>query len=255
MSDEASGVSDPGERAIDRGRIWFVGNPWPAGHRVVDTVWTGRLSPVGLWWDLHLETAYYDDEGRPEEPEDSDDWISPGCWCNYSRCLLSSLYWRSEFPGVLAVPLDAAGSLVRRGEVLDVNHFAERVLRVDTGHDRALTFEPAFGIYLTGHDSVGDHLLTFSPSTTDAGAVDLDWRGRVALSYAGDDEFRYEFHGQLPGLVFDRIAVGQDLDDMQAAELLGKVVADPQRWQLGQAEIAPGFAPERAFVRKAERGD
>lgn len=104
-------------------------------------------------------------------------------WCNYHRCLLSSLYWPGDFPGVLAVAVNDAGELTRPGDVVDVNNFIERVLRVDNGHD-----------------SVGDHQFTFTPSPTRPGTVGLEWRGSIALSYAGDDEFRYEFHTKLPEL-------------------------------------------------------
>ncbi|HWS34937.1 MAG TPA: hypothetical protein VN408_19635 [Actinoplanes sp.] len=49
------------------GRIWFPGNPWADGHRVEDFTWTGRLDDAGrLWFDITLQTAFYDETFRYE---------------------------------------------------------------------------------------------------------------------------------------------------------------------------------------------
>ena len=51
---------------------------------------------------------------------------------------------------------------------------------------------------LLGHDSVADHEIHFRELAPDD--YSLTWRGRVALSYAGDDEFRHQFEAHLESI-------------------------------------------------------
>lgn len=223
----------------DFGRIWFAGNPWPKGHRIIDAMWNAQLDPAtGLWFHLHLKTADYDEDGFPEAEGDSD-WTSPGLWHNYHACTLSSREWQGEFPGFLAAEL---------GQLLHLSEIADHTFRVDAGHTRANTFEPAFGIYLTGHDSVADHTLRFSPRADSL--FDLDWRGKVALSYAGDDDFDYQFHAEVRSLRFDRIGVPADTDPAQLLEVVAALLPETGEWRPGEAVLAPGYRPAPALVRQ-----
>ncbi|MFC7624209.1 hypothetical protein [Microlunatus sp. GCM10028923] len=167
------------------GRIFFHGNPWPAGHVITEFAWTAELRPEsGLWFHLHLRTADYDAES-PGLSTDEDDWRSAETWTNYRNCTLSSTYW-SEYPGFLVSGFDQPTPLAE---------LPGRTWIVDPDPGRVGSFEPAIGLYLTGHDSVIDHRITFS--ATDGARLRLEWTGRIALSYAGDDEFRYAFSARV----------------------------------------------------------
>lgn len=50
---------------------------------------------------------------------------------------------------------------------------------------------PAFHVYLLGHDSVADHDIVFTRQQT--GGHTIDWNGRIALTYAGEEEFSHRF--------------------------------------------------------------
>ncbi|PDY51248.1 hypothetical protein COM88_33900, partial [Bacillus cereus] len=78
-------------------------NPWPKGHRIVNFKWSAHFKyaeeeelngVAGLYFDLHLETADYDDE---EDGEDVDDWHAKIVWNNFHNCTLSSEEW--DFKG------------------------------------------------------------------------------------------------------------------------------------------------------------
>ena len=55
---------------------------------------------------------------------------------------------------------------------------------------------PAFTIYLLGHDAVAGHDIRMTPSDTQ-GLYDIDWRGRIALAYVGEDQFNYSFRARI----------------------------------------------------------
>jgi hypothetical protein len=200
------------------GRIWFPGNPWPDGHRVEEFDWTGRLDALGrLWFDLTLRTADYDeasvaDDGG-EEPEDLTDWEAPIVWNNYHRCTLSSIFWE-DATGLLAAtperPFRLAGTEPQR-------------LTADPLPIEDLDAEPAFHVYLLGHDSVADHTITFTADGE--GAHRVDWTGRIALTYAGDDTFRHAFRAEIRGVRLTHVdpADGMPADEARrrVAHLLG----------------------------------
>src|SRR5688572_13494611 len=131
------------------GRIWFPGNPWPGGHRIVEASWTGRLDGTGqLWFDLSLKTADYNDEyDPPDNVDDESSWNAPIVWNNYHACTLSSTKWE-DATGVLAAEPD-------------------RPFRLTDPRPQRLTADPlpladpdaplAFHVYLLGHDSVAGH--------------------------------------------------------------------------------------------------
>ena len=58
----------------------------------------------------------------------------------------------------------------------------------------------AFGIYLLGHDWCAEHEICFS-QPDEKQRVDIHWKGKIALIYSGDSEFKYTFEAQ-PCLVF-----------------------------------------------------
>jgi hypothetical protein len=198
------------------GTIWFPGNPWPDGHRVEQFDWTGRLDDLGrLWFDLTLRTADYDEAGAAddEEPEDLPDWEAPIVWNNYHRCTMSSAFWE-DATGLLAAtperPFRLADPEPQR-------------LTADPLPIEDLDAEPAFHVYLLGHDSVADHTITFTADGD--GAHRVDWTGRIALTYAGDDTFRHAFRAEIRGVRLTHVdpADGIPADEARrrVAHLLG----------------------------------
>ncbi|GLZ38285.1 hypothetical protein [Actinokineospora sp. NBRC 105648] len=160
-----------------KGHIWFPGNPWPEGHRVDDFSWSGRQgADGGLWFDLELATADYDETRNPPDTEDTGDWASPIVWTNYHSCMISSTNWGNAigFP---------AG---------DFQFDRPQRLTADTVPNRE---DPAFHTYLLGHDAVAHHEFEFQP--TAAGRWDIVWTGKIALAYIGDEEFKYSFRAEL----------------------------------------------------------
>lgn len=200
-------------------RIYFHGNPWPEGHKIEAFSWSGRLEPnSGLWFDLHLETEDYyanDDPEEEEELEDISDWQAKIVWCNYHSCTLSSIYWGHS------------GFLVGTEQ----QKFNFQLLAGTTySVDPLSTYDfddPAFHTYLLGHDSAADHRIHFL-NRNSHDEFTIKWDGKLALSYAGDDEFKYTFETTEIKVPFEGIHVPERLTDAEAHSLLAEYVENPE---------------------------
>ena len=144
-------------------RIWFPGNPWPRGHRLAELEWLGRFSPAKrtLFFQLHLRSEDYDGEVGPNgdgdhevADEDVGDWHSPGVWSNYHACVLSASYWGA---GGFAVGTE--------DDPFDFRSVGQVAYRIDSPPPEEWD-ERAFGVYLLGHDGVGDHRIVLTPLST-----------------------------------------------------------------------------------------
>lgn len=195
-------------------RIKFFGNPWVNGHSIEEFLWSARLEPSGIWFDLHLQTVEYDAEDTdPEEVDESQsDWQAKIVWNNYHRCTLSSIYWDGTgFKAADAVqPLDF--------KALSQQEFLVDPLPVDFDQPRP------FDIYLLGHDSAAEHRIRFIQRST-PNSFSVDWRGRIALSYSGSYEFRYEFEAHVESTNFEGIQLPNDTTERDAQSLLAPFVA------------------------------
>jgi hypothetical protein len=203
-----------------RGRIWFPGNPWPEGHRVTEFLWTGRLDRLGwLWFDLTLKTAGYDEEFDAPDSEDEDisDWAAPVVWNNYHACTLSSTW--DDATGLLAAtperPFRLADPLPQR-------------LTADPLPIEDLDAPPAFHVYLLGHDTVADHTVTFTGDGSSRHRI--DWTGRIALSYVGDEEFRYEFRAEIHDAGLAHIALPDGMSGEEGRRHLTHLLGVPERF-------------------------
>jgi len=216
------------------GRIFFPGNPWPAGHPIKTAQWTAKLGADGLRLHFHVNSYDYDHEDDSDDDELDDDWKARGTWGNYHACTLSSTHW--EHPGIL---------VAKPGKPFDLEKLEGKTLRADRvlGNQLPDAYERddlAFGIYLLGHDTACDHRIRFvkrrGPST-----YDIEWRGRIALTYMGRSKVEYSFRLVLPKLRFGGINLDKELDTKAAKTLLPTVLAGSSRYQLSR----------RRFVRTA----
>jgi hypothetical protein len=206
------------------GRISFADNPWPNGHRLESFAWSGRLFPGrGVTFDFDLRSANYYEDDRDGGVLDEDDelvsaWKSKSAWSNYHSCIMSSVEWGGSdgfLVGTAKKPLDL--------DALDGAEF-----RVD---ELPLSGAPTFATYLLGHDSVADHRIAFKCSgseTTDA--YDIDWRGTIALTYAGDTEFRHLFEAAARGVMFDGFRIPKGVDGTTAVRELQRFVVGGEQW-------------------------
>lgn len=222
------------------GRIRFVGNPWPEGHRIDELRWTGHLDPeTGVWFDLHLKTADYTEGDRPRSDEDEeedaeDSWHSKGCWSNYHACTISSTAWGDE-KGFLV------GSEKKK---FDLATLTSRTFRVDSPPD-AEDETPGFHTYLLDHDSVGDHRISF-PRRLGVDEFSLKWRGRIALTYAGDEEFKYRFEADVPRARFEGFVMPEGVGTAAARVLAERFLSDP-------AAYSPARKSGRVWLRPEAR--
>lgn len=219
-----------------KGRVVFPKNPWPRGHAIKVAQWTGRLDPArGLVFDLHLKSADYDAESDGQTSRDESDWRSPLVWNNYGACILSSTMWANQdvgrgiVVGTTKQPLSWAA--------LD-----GATLRADAAYKAKIPegFDPAFGIYLLGHDACADHAVRFARR----GATwTIDWTARIALAYAGENQLKHRLEATVRGLTFGGFEAVKGLPAAKARALFSTLVDDPAAWtQKG-----------RRFVRGAKR--
>lgn len=172
-------------------RIVFPGNPWPEGHAIAEFEWSARVEGEDVWFDLHLVGAKYYAEREIADDGDgaASDWASPIVWGNYHNCILSSVYW-GESGGIRIGPLAQFSLAALDGAEFVADPFDGDGELPDADED------PAFGLYLLGHDSAVDHRIRFQ-RRGDSDRYDLLWSGRIALSYAGDYVPRYRFEARL----------------------------------------------------------
>jgi hypothetical protein len=212
------------------GRIWFEGNPWPDGHRLISCELVGAIHPAwGAYSDdaryvgpalscaIEIRTAAYDEEdsSRPldESSSDEDDWTSRDSWLNYGAAWIGA-------SASSATP----GFLVSDGRTPFDFHKAEHRFRVDPlplslpDFSRFFTVQ-AFGCYVRGHDAVADHDIRLH-SRASNGRYVLDWTGRLANAYAGMESFDHVFRVQATNVALKEISLWY-LDAGRAREYLG----------------------------------
>ncbi|AXK34051.1 hypothetical protein DVA86_16675 [Streptomyces armeniacus] len=223
-------------------RIWFPGNPWPDGHRIARFEWGGRLDPdVGLRFTFELESADYDADDPPgledDDGDDGDDdeWgsgfeSSKTAWRNFHRCGITP-----AMGFVVGTP----------DEPLDFEGLPDRTFRVDRPEDVARLDDEddlAFHIYLLGHDSVADHHIRF-PAVHAPFEFGVEWAGRIALTYIGDEELRHTFQVRVGRAAFRGFRVPDELDDGAADRLLTACVRDASLFRLSQSTATRRYVP------------
>jgi hypothetical protein len=209
---------------MEANRIYFKDNPYPGGHRINKFVWSGRLDEAErLWFDFHLQTDdyYAEDDTEENDEEEESDWKAKTVWGNYHNCILSSTQWGKG--GVL---------LPEGNEGFDLPGLQQLELTADL-----LPLDPdlddedlAFHIYLLGHDSCADHRIRLSRNA-DA-TFRIEWTGRIALTYAGEEEFDHSFSALIENAVFDGFYLPQQMEVERAMEAFGRRVKNREAYQL-----------------------
>lgn len=237
-----------------QGRIFFAGNPWPLGHRVVSCSFNASVHPdvgayaadypnpgPGLMLEFELTTAAYDedsndshDEGSASDAEAESDWTSKIVWNNYGNARIGPSQ-SSQVQGIR----------VSDGSTPFVFDLPEYRFTVDALPVNAETFHETagFGIYLLGHDSVAHHDIRLHNRLPD-GSYTLDWSGKIALTYSGGDEFKHDFRAHVTGVRFDTLMLFY-FDVQRVKEYCG-IALDPKL--SARDYIAPFVADADNFV-------
>jgi len=210
-----------------QGRIAFPGNPWPEGHALHDCELGATLHPeLGVRLQVHLTSEDYDDD--PPSLDGEDDWTSPIVWANYEGTMLSSTAWGwDRYSGIPIEgsfdPTDLTGTYTV--DALD-------------GDDVEVIEDPAFRIYLLGHDAACDHVVRLT-RTDPSGVYDLRWTGRLALTYAGDPVPRHRFEAEASGLVFDTLRLIGEVETVeQARQALRRHTVHDEVWAVDDDAVA-----------------
>ncbi|MBK1832378.1 hypothetical protein JIN77_16690 [Verrucomicrobiaceae bacterium R5-34] len=181
------------ENIVEDDRIWFKGNPWPEGHPIKKFKWSSEVRDGVVWFHMHLESEdYYSERDLydPEPTEHDSDWEAPIVWGNYHSCTISSSKWHNGgFPvcSVEEYSLDYLDGHVAIVDPLPISSDAD----LD---------ELAFHTYLLGHDSVAGHSIRFV-RRSGSDRFDIIWDGKIALVYAGDYDYRYNFNARISDVV------------------------------------------------------
>ena len=203
-------------------RIYFKGNPYPKGHKINKFVWSGRLDEdEQLWFDFHLETEDYDAEDNTEDIEETaSDWKAKSVWGNYHSCTISST--KCHLGGIKIQTLNGK---------FDFNNMQQKELTADT-----LPFEAdfdiddlAFHIYLLGHNSCANHRIKFSKNASDN--FDIEWRGKIALTYSGEGEFKHDFTALIQDVIFDGFYLPKNFGLEKAKKAFDRKLKDIDNYQ------------------------
>ena len=191
-------------------RIYFLGNPYPKGHTLEQFKWNGRINEdESIWFDFHLKTDDYYAEDRSEDDDEEykGDWHSKGVWGNFHQCTMSSTHWG-----------DYGIQINKTSQKTVFNDFIKEDLLADTFPlDNDFDYdEIAFGIYLLGHDTCANHRIKITPKAQNK--YDIEWTGKIALTYSGADEFRHDFELLLHDTEFDGFYYPESWSHEKAAD-------------------------------------
>lgn len=218
-----------------RGRLFFTDSPWPEGHRITSLRWWGHFEPdTGVWFDLELTTANYDEDGPPAE--------------NASRPWLDFYYEN----GCYITPADTPhrGFLVGTPSApLSLDELAGREFVIDP-LPRTADQPTSFLAYVSdpgAHDPVADHRIRFVERTGPF-EFSLVWFGRVALDHGAPPDFKCAFEARIERATFEGFeGITYSLQQPDIIEQALACLAEPGRFVV----VAEGCT--RRIVPKIER--
>ena len=192
-------------------RIWFKDNPWPDGHGLKEVRFYGLLREDGVYLHLEIKSEnYYAKEGYEnlqdiadehdeilEKKGIEDEWKYYGGWLNFHACHIQPnkelLLGNEQHPFTIQTLPNL---------MLEADHPPP-----ESETWGGISFDNlAFHCYILGHDAVGYHSIR-SKSAKSPFSYNIDWHGKVALAYMGDEEFRYSFEIQLRDIPFEGFLV------------------------------------------------
>ncbi len=203
-------------------RIYFLDNPYPQGHQLKEFVWSGRLDKNhDLWFNFHLKTENYDAEDDSDDKEEpKSDWMAKGAWKNCRSCTLSS-----TFGHLGGIKIDCEKEKFDFESLHDSTLIADPLPLAD---DFELD-DLAFHIYLLGHDSAADHSIKFSRQTNNK--FDLEWTGKIALTYVGNYDFKHEFIALIENVEFDGFYFPKGMTNETAQNIFSKKLANIENYE------------------------
>lgn len=179
----------------EKNRIYFIDNPYPNGHKIIKFLWNGRMDEdERIWFDFHLESEeYYAEDDSEDIDEAISDWKARNVWANYHKCKLSSTFWEEQDKGIL---------IKHTNETLDFDTYIQKELTANKLPlpDDFDYEDLAFNIYLLGHDSCANHNITILKKEK---AYNIEWTGKLALTYAGSYDFEYDFVAHIENVKFE----------------------------------------------------
>jgi hypothetical protein len=175
---------------MEESRIYFLGNPWSEGHLLKTFKWTAKRLGNDVWFDLYLVTQrYYAEREAEDNPADDSDWAAPIVWNNFNKCTISSM--DSPQGGFKVCALGDYSPAFVDGLVVQVDSGLSRIEESD---------DLAFSIYLLGHDAVACHEIQFVQK--ESGLFDIEWRGKIALTYVGESALDHGFVARIKNAPF-----------------------------------------------------
>ncbi|MBW8684483.1 hypothetical protein [Chitinophaga rhizophila] len=203
------------------GTINLYESAFPDGHALAEFAWGGRLDNDGqIYFDFHLKTIDIHIDVEEEDIQYPEGWKPTIVFGG--ECILSSSYYGT--PGIL---VDTGNDLLR------FNALPERLSADPLPFSEE---EFAFHIYLQGHDSCADHHLRFLKTSQ---GLDLEWTGKIELTYYGGNGFVHDFKVLAHNIQFDGFYYPVDWTKEAAAEMFKAKVAGIDQFEF--VDINPAY--------------
>lgn len=191
--------------------MYFPGSPWPQGHKIKNR---GLRLVIDedrdLFFELYINSCDYieEDGGDYKESEDyACDWDSKATWYNYHSCNISG-----DFYAELDPPYDLS---TLNGKTYSI----DKELPTEEEFDPD---ELCFSIYILGHDSIAAHKIAFKVEDIGELKFSINWKAKIALTYGGDYEYKYDFQTNLSDIRIDCIKVSEAFDLEKANEMVNQ---------------------------------
>ena len=104
---------------------------------------------------------------------------------------------------------------------LDFDNLESKTIKVDN-LDEPSKFhrdEPSFGTYLLGYDSLADHKIIFVKKHSSS-IYDIEWSGKIALTYSGDYEFKHHYFARIEKAKFEGFSFEGEITDEEISKYL-----------------------------------
>lgn len=174
---------------MTKGRITFLDNPWPLGHRLETISMTLAGSETGVRLHLDLETVAFDAEGPGRQATGADGWGDPDQWTVHPNAVISSTRWNSR-----GLPVAGPDEMtVDWTQLAGTWRSDDDALALDSAVE-----ERSFGAEVLGTAAVGGVELTLTATGTNE--FDLTMTGALARTWIGETNFAHRFEVTASGV-------------------------------------------------------